>query len=1055
MLLFVQNLVYGPIRIKYFFWIQSMTKKKPPHSQKQLLKSAMQEENSKFEYFFDWLEKNMSPNFFENFPHDNVSLIVHSLMGFHLQEYFSQIRLKNSAIVLCIDSPDADLSVLRKYHSYGIKTYQTFISKDPLPLSGTKGNLRIALIQFTEAFPPPEKHPASFLKKLFKLAKKKNPDLRLEDFESLMGNISPQFLKVLSVNRMAIALEMYFRAQTRDHCQYISWVDKKWEETDAPSMRIVLAWRNAPKHGFLFRLATMIHRYGLVMKRVNASYIDPYEKHNILIMSIGLHGIDGKAVWDVCDHNEFLRELVLLKFFPSLGSLGKTFIESGLLRGNLGFFLKAAINFIHQVLVHVDSHQYAFQKVKHAICRHPSLTVQLCQLFELRFHPEKHNQKKFQTSKRSFLKELRSLDTGHEDHDLFHKNVLLQALNFVEHTLRTNFYRNNKTAISFRLDPKYLENVPFDRSSLFPEIPYAIYFIKGMHYFGFHVRFKDLSRGGLRTVFPRSNEQMEIESKGVFLECYNLAYTQHKKNKDIPEGGAKGVIFLKPYRRLHEEMQTLEKELRVSCVSEEDIKNKLYTFEQEQISEYLYHTQRTFIDAFLTILNCTPTGKMIAKHIVNYWKRPEYIYLGPDENMHNPMIDWIASQSVKYNYKPGKSFISAKPDLGINHKEYGVTSLGVNVYMHEILKHLKINPLKDKFTIKITGGPDGDVAGNQIYNLYRYYRNTAKLLALTDVSGTIYDPAGLCLEEMKRLFHSGLSISYYNPELLSSEGFLLDCQTKQEETEYSQQTLLWKKEGSKAIQTWVSGNEMNNIYRNTVHEVATDIFVPAGGRPRTLNNTNFRDFLTDRGAPSSKAIVEGANLYLTPWARLSLEKMGVLIIKDSSANKAGVICSSFEVLSGLVLNDKEFIKHKSELVSQVLEILKKLAYAEAKLLLSTYNKGGRFLTEISNLISDRINLFTDQLLSHFESIKLSSDPKDPLIRCYLDYCPPILRDKFQERLIHQIPDIHKKAIIASKVASTLVYSRGVDWSPSIVDILPILWKDKRIFQELESFSFDS
>ena len=33
-----------------------------------------------------------------------------------------------------------------------------------------------------------------------------------------------------------------------------------------------------------------------------------------------------------------------------------------------------------------------------------------------------------------------------------------------------------------------------------------------------------------------------------------------------------------------------------------------------------------------------------------------------------------------------------------------------------------------------------------IYNLYHYYPETAKLLALTDISGTIYDPEGLDLK---------------------------------------------------------------------------------------------------------------------------------------------------------------------------------------------------------------------------------------------------------------------------------------------------------------------
>ena len=118
-----------------------------------------------------------------------------------------------------------------------------------------------------------------------------------------------------------------------------------------------------------------------------------------------------------------------------------------------------------------------------------------------------------------------------------------QSLNFIEHTLKTNLlYQQN--CLSFRLDPNYLDHVPFNREEKYPELPYSVFFIKGMFYFGFHIRFKDLARGGLRTIFPDQMERMLAERSHVFNECYNLSYTQHKKNKDIPEGGAKGFIFL-------------------------------------------------------------------------------------------------------------------------------------------------------------------------------------------------------------------------------------------------------------------------------------------------------------------------------------------------------------------------------------------------------------------------------------------------------------------------------------------------------------------------------
>ena len=41
--------------------------------------------------------------------------------------------------------------------------------------------------------------------------------------------------------------------------------------------------------------------------------------------------------------------------------------------------------------------------------------------------------------------------------------------------------------------------------------------------------------------------------------------------------------------------------------------------------------------------------------------------------------------------------------------------------------------------------------------------------------------------------------------------------------------------------------------------------------------------------PRFKVIVEGANLFFTQEARLFLEKHGVIIFKDASANKGGII----------------------------------------------------------------------------------------------------------------------------------------------------------------------
>lgn len=818
------------------------------------------------------------------------------------------------------------------------------------------------------------------------------------------------------------------------------WKEKK----ELPSLQIVFAWRNVPKQSFLYHLAKIIHRHNLNLKRVNAIYIDPYSRQNILLMSLGIHGRNGKAAWEETDIEDFLREMVTLKYFQGMNMVESTFVDSGLVSGNMGNLVKSMCYFIHQVLVHADANMYALAHIEEGLCRHPELTTQILQAFDQKFHPDKTNLQAYQKSRSNLIPLIENLDTGNESNDTRRKNILKQALSFIDFTLKTNFYRDNKTAHSFRLDPKYLDNVPYDRKEKFPELPYAIFFMKGYKYLGFHIRFKDLSRGGLRTVCPERTEQMISERNHVFTESYGLAYTQQKKNKDIPEGGAKAVILVEPYEKIRLEEEMYAAALKERKMSEDEIAKKLSEYHREQKLEHMHQAQRSYIESFVTLLNCESDGKLKAKHIIDYWKKPEYIYLGPDENMHNEMIEWIAAYSKHYGYKPGGAFISSKPSAGINHKEFGVTSFGVNVYMEEALKYLGINPYEDIFTIKMTGGPDGDVAGNEMHNLYKYYPKTAKLLATIDISGTIFDPKGLDLEEVVKLFKEQKPIRFYPPEKLSEGGFLLDAKTKREQTAYAQQTLCFKKLGGKVIEDWLSGNEMNHLLRHNVHQTIADVFIPGGGRPRTLSELNYKDFLDETSKPTSKAIVEGANLYITPYARRALEKLDVLIIKDSSANKGGVTCSSFEVLSTLCLSEEEFLKEKPRLVKEILGIIRAQAKDEAQLLLRTHQHTSMYLTEISDLISEKINHYMYELLDHLQTIALSQDPKDPLIQALFNYCPPLLRNNYQKRILEEVPDIHKKAIIACHISSRLVYHRGLDWSPSVIDILPLIARDPAI-----------
>ena len=314
-------------------------------SHEQLL-MAIQNESRRFQEYYVWLEKAMPSGFFEEVSQDNIMLITHSLMGFHLQEYFPAIHIKRAAIVLCLDSADADLRILEDYSMYGIKNYQAYVSNAPPPCPGINTNLRIATIYFTEAIETVEKpYPLESKEQLRALVKERNPELTDEEFDKLMAGINTRFLRSQPIERLVLALDLFFRAKHRDNCQYEVRYNEDWEQTGSASMQIVLAWRNTPKHNFLYRLARTIHRHGLVMKRVNATYIDPYSRQNILIMSLGLHGSNGQAVWDVAEIPDFLRELVTVKYFPSFDTIDQRLVSKGIITGNMGNLLHAILYF--------------------------------------------------------------------------------------------------------------------------------------------------------------------------------------------------------------------------------------------------------------------------------------------------------------------------------------------------------------------------------------------------------------------------------------------------------------------------------------------------------------------------------------------------------------------------------------------------------------------------------------------------------------------------------------------------------------------------------------
>jgi glutamate dehydrogenase len=521
---------------------------------------------------------------------------------------------------------------------------------------------------------------------------------------------------------------------------------------------------------------------------------------------------------------------------------------------------------------------------------------------------------------------------------------------------------------------------------------------------GYHVGFSDIARGGWRTIIARSRDDYTTSANTLFREVYVLANTQHLKNKDIYEGGSKMVVVL----------------------DNSDIKSSELDLETWR----LYKLQYGFANAFLDIF-VTAGGVARDAAVVDYYREDEPIEIGPDENMHDSMVEAIARLSVQRGYMLGIGIISSKR-VGINHKEYGVTSTGVVAFAEITMREQGIDIRRDPFSVKFTGGPNGDVAGNALRIMLERCP-LARINLIIDGTAALVDPAGADHGELRRIVLAR-DLDAFDPDRLHPGGFMLFRSGRRTEgLREMYRKVLRTADG--VVEEWISLDEFFREYSQLVFTVPADLFIPAGGRPETIDRSTWQQFLLADGKPSARVIVEGANSFITPEARVQLQKNGAVIMRDASANKCGVISSSYEIIANLLLSEREFLENKERYVADVLEILAKRAGDEARLILRRRREPGCTLlyTEISDAISQEINALYARLFAFFQGH--SELCLQPLFRrAILNHLPRLLRDTpAYRRRIGKLPAKYIYAILAAEIASSMVYqgNREADFAGMI------------------------
>ena len=720
--------------------------------------------------------------------------------------------------------------------------------------------------------------------------------------------------------------------------------------------RVVVAMGEPPKTGLLLRIVETVLAEGLAIPR---GYSDRFAwpQGDFTVISLYVSR-DGRALLPSDPAWTRLKSRLRRVKWTAAHALDVLARAHGFVPEEVEL-LMAGCECVHQLLVRRDLHAFTSENIVRAVLGHVRQVRACLEFFRARFEPGLEGRSQAGQEAAATAGALAAVVE-----DEVARAVFEGLLAFFHHTLRTNYYLPERFGLAFRLDPAVLAAVPGGAAGPDEERPHALFFLHGPLVQGFHVRYREMARGGVRLVRTRSQEQFELESNRLFTEARNLALSQQYKNKDIPEGGAKAVLLLGP---------GADPSLSLKCA----------------------------VDGLLDCLVPGSDGAMPAA-VVDYLGRGEYLYLGPDEGITPEHIRWIAGRARQRGYRWPEAFMSSKPETGINHKRYGVTSLGVLEFADAFLREAGIDPDRQPFTVKITGGPAGDVAGNAIRQLFARYGERVRIVAVSDGHGAACDPRGLDHGALERLVREERNIAAFPPDSLSGEGaFVVRADTP---------------EGARI--------------RGSLHNIVpADLFIPAGGRPDTLNAGNWREFCDPSGRPSARVVIEGANLFLTAEARLRLEEAGALIAPGPSANKAGVICSSYEILAGMAMTQEEFAASRRRYVAEVLDILRQKARAEAGLLLRERRRaGGRVgLVALSREASREITALKDAIGAALAAAG-PTVADDPLLRrLFAAHCPPLLVERHFERLLAAAPASYLQAAIAAHAASTIVYAEGLGW----------------------------
>jgi glutamate dehydrogenase len=560
----------------------------------------------------------------------------------------------------------------------------------------------------------------------------------------------------------------------------------------------------------------------------------------IVLHDMALRRADGADV-DLARDGDRLKALFMAVW---LGEADSDRLNALTLNAGLGWreiaMLRALARYLSQIGV-----AYGHAYVAEALVRNAPIAALVTALFTARFDPT------FTGNREARLSRLRGeLEAGLRDVPILDDDRILRRLvNLVEATSRTTFFQigadgGPHPVIAFKFDAARIDGLPAPR-------PFAEIWLHAPDVEGVHLRFGKVARGGLR--WSDRPEDFRTEILG-------LVKAQQVKNAVIVPVGAKGGF--------------------VARRPGADRAAAGVAAYQRYIGTLIDLTDNLVGDAVVP-----PDAT------VRYDGDDPYLVVAADKGTAS-FSDVANRIALARRFWLADAFASGG-SAGYDHKKMGITARGAFEAVKRHFRELDLDAATDPFTAVGVGDMSGDVFGN-----FMLLSPSLRLVAAFDHRHVFIDPdpdAETALAERRRLFALPRSSwADYDPARLSKGGGVYPRSAK---------SIALPEEARAALGIEVAALSPDALVSAILAAPVDLLFFGGIGtflRGDGESDTDAGDRANDAvripaGDIRARVVGEGANLGVTPRARVDFARRGGRINSDAIDNVGGVATSDAEV----------------------------------------------------------------------------------------------------------------------------------------------------------------